>query len=365
MAPRFRVSDFLAVVNQSLEMAFGIVEIEGEIASFKVNHQKYVFFDLKDETGSVGCFMTIWQLRSQIEDGMKVVVRATPKVTDWGKFSLTVQEIHPVGEGNIRRSQELLRQKLDKEGLFDESRKRDLPTRPTNVAVISSIQSAGYADFMKISDNRWGGVKFTVANVLVQGDSAPDQIVRAIDYFEQLENLPEVIVLIRGGGSADDLSAFSDEKLVRKVASSRIPVLAGIGHETDESLVDLASDVRASTPSNASEILFPDKQESIRAIHARLVGVSHTVQTEINRRISEIHTQKRDLLDIWRNKVDDVLGEIRSRKRLIDEYNPDTVLRRGYAIINGTREIGSIVKITTYNSEMKARIEEYEERTTN
>ena len=110
--PRFNVSDFLAVVNQSLEMAFGIVEVEGEVASFKVNHSKYVFFDLKDRDGTVGCFMTVWQLRTPIEDGMRVVVRAMPKVTNWGKFSLTVQEVRPVGEGNLRRSHELLRKKL-------------------------------------------------------------------------------------------------------------------------------------------------------------------------------------------------------------------------------------------------------------
>ena len=104
MVPRFSVSDFLAVVNQSLEMAFGAIEIEGEVASYKVNHQKYVFFDLKDETGSVSCFMTVWQVRTPIEDGMRVIVRAMPKVTGWGKFSLTVQSITPKGEGSIKKS---------------------------------------------------------------------------------------------------------------------------------------------------------------------------------------------------------------------------------------------------------------------
>ena len=362
MTPRFSVSDFLAVVNQSLEMAFGAVEIEGEVASFKVNHQKYVFFDLKDIDGAVGCFMTVWQLRTPIEDGMKVVVRAVPKVTNWGKFSLTVQEVHPLGEGNLRRSQELLKQKLDKEGLFDESRKRSLPARPTRVAVISSTQAAGYADFMKISAERWGGVKFQVANVMVQGDKAPDQIIKALDFFEQLLDLPEVIVLTRGGGSADDLATFNDEHLVRKIASCRVPVLTGIGHEIDESLADLAADVRAATPSNAAELLFSDKQEEIRSIHARLGGVSHTVEKEIRDRLSAIHLGENGAIDIWRRHVEDALASVLSRSRLIGEYDPDVVFRRGYALVEGEKVINSVVTITTVNEIMKARIEEYEKR---
>ena len=362
MTPRFSVSDFLAVVNQSLEMSFGAVEIEGEVASFKVNHNKYVFFDLKDVDGTVGCFMTVWQLRTPIEDGMRVVVRAVPKVTNWGKFSLTVQEIHPVGEGNLRRSQELLKQKLAKEGLFDEVRKRLLPERPKRVAVISSTQAAGYADFMKIASERWGGVKFTVANVVVQGDKAPDQIIRAMEYFEQLAELPEVIVLIRGGGSADDLSAFNDERLVRKIATCRLPVLTGIGHEIDESLADLATDVRAATPSNAAEMLFPDKQETVRTIQAQLRSAGLSVRRAIRERLVEVRESQIESLEAWRRRVDTTLETVHARQRLIDEYNPDTVLKRGYALIQGDKLINNVVTITTYNEVMKARIETYEKR---
>ncbi len=365
MTPRFSVGDFLAVVNQSLEMAFGIVEVEGEVASFKVNHNKYVFFDLKDANGTVGCFMTVWQLRTPIEDGMRVVVRAVPKVTNWGKFSLTVQEIRPVGEGNLRRSHDLLRKKLSSEGLFDEARKRPLPDRPTRVAVISSAQAAGYADFMKIAGERWGGVKFTVANVVVQGEKAPDQIIRAMAYFEQLAELPEVIVLVRGGGSADDLSAFNDERLVRKIATCRVPVLTGIGHEVDESLADLATDVRAATPSNAAEMLFPDKQETIRTIQAQLRGAELSILRAIRERLQEVRDSQIISLEAWRRRVDETLETVRARQRLITEYNPDTVLKRGYALIQGDRAINNVVTITTYNEIMKARIETYEKRRIN
>src|SRR5690606_7756374 len=123
-----------------------------------------------------------------------------------------------------------------------------LPEMPQHIAVISSTQAAGYADFIKIVNDRWGGLQIDVAHVKVQGDEAADQIIRALRYFNAKEILPEVIVIIRGGGSLDDLSAFNDELLVREIASSRIPTLVGVGHETDTTLSDLAADVRAATP---------------------------------------------------------------------------------------------------------------------
>ncbi|HET8883963.1 MAG TPA: exodeoxyribonuclease VII large subunit, partial [Candidatus Saccharimonadales bacterium] len=178
VVPQLSVSDFIALTNQTLEYAYPSIEVEGEVASFKVNQGKYVFFDIKDAGGSVGCFMTVWQLRVPIEDGMKVVVTATPKLTQWGKFSLTVRAIRPSGEGSLKKSFELLRAKLDKEGLFAAERKRVLPGLPQHIAVISSAQAAGYADFIKIIGDRWGGLQIDVASVQVQGASAPDQMIQ-------------------------------------------------------------------------------------------------------------------------------------------------------------------------------------------
>ncbi len=199
-------------------MAYPTVLVEGEVSSFKVNQNKYVFFDLKDDNGTVGCFMTIWQLRMPIEDGMKVVVTASPKITPWGKFSLTVQHIKPSGEGSLKKSFELLKARLQKEGLFAPERKRMLPEIPQRVAVVTSTQAAGYGDFIKILDARWGGLDISVAHTQVQGDVAPDQMIRAIRHFNEQAEPAEVLVIIRGGGSADDLSAFNDEKLVREIA---------------------------------------------------------------------------------------------------------------------------------------------------
>lgn len=363
MTPRFSVSNFLAVVNQTFEVAFnGAVEVEGEVASFKPYPPKYAFFTLKDEDGSVNCFVGFSNLRTPIEEGMRVVVRAAVRLTAKGKFSLTVQEVKPLGAGHLKRSAELLKAKLAAEGLFDTERKRPLPPYPARVAVISSTQAAGYADFMKIAGERWGGVQFIVANVKVQGDGAADQAVRAIAHCNQLAEPPEVIVLIRGGGSAEDLASFNDERLVRAVAGSRVPVLTGIGHEVDESLCDLAADVRAATPSNAAQLLFPDKHEVRRQLELRMGNVSEMIQRQIKERRLYATMLQQAALEQWSHRVDIAKNAILSQQRIIAEYDPEMVLRRGYAMISGDRQIGSIVKITTKDMIMKARVESSEKR---
>ena len=363
MTPRFSVGNFLAVVNQTFEVAFsGAVEVEGEVASFKPYLPKYAFFTLKDEDGSVNCFVGFSNLRTPIEDGMKVVVRAMPSLRGDGRFNLQVQEIHPLGKGRLKRSFDILRQRLSAEGLFDMERKRPLPPYPARVAVISSTQAAGYADFIKIAGERWGGVQFIVANVKVQGDGAADQAVRAIAHCNQLAEPPEVIVLIRGGGSAEDLASFNDECLVRAVAGSRVPVLTGIGHEVDESLCDLAADVRAATPSNAAQLLFPDKHEVRRQLELRLGSVAEVIQRQIQERRLHATMLQQAALGQWSHRVDIAKNAILSQQRIIAEYDPEMALRRGYAMISGDCQIGSIVKITTKDKIMKARIESSEQR---
>ena len=132
-------SEFLAVVNQTLEYTYSSVVMVGEVASFKVNQGKWVFFDIKDEESSVSCFMTLYQLRTSLEDGMKVMLRGVPKVTKWGKFSFTVQAVQPAGEGSLKKAYELLKKKLAGEGLFDTKRKREIPKDLTKIGVMQAI----------------------------------------------------------------------------------------------------------------------------------------------------------------------------------------------------------------------------------
>ena len=355
---KLSVSDFIALTNQTLEYAYPVVEVEGEVASFKVNQGKYVFFDLKDESGSVGCFMMLFQLRLAVEDGMKVIVTATPKLTPWGKFSLTVRAIRPSGEGSLKKSFELLKAKLEKEGLFADDRKRALPMQPAHVAVISSTDAAGYADFIKILNDRWGGMKVDVAHVQVQGADAPDQIIRALKYFNTHDTPPEVIVIVRGGGSADDLSAFNDELLAREIAGSRVPTLVGVGHEVDVSLADLAADVRAATPSNAAQLLVPDRHEVARALRQRVAGILPRMDQAITQKQSLIRDQLEHIFAIVEHKHRDEENKLLSLQRVLSQVNPGNVLARGYALIRGEVVVGGTIEIEKSDTAITAEVKD-------
>jgi exodeoxyribonuclease VII large subunit len=341
----FSVSDFIAITNQTLEYAYPSVVIEGEVASFKVNQGKFIFFDLKDSGGSVDCFMTVWQLRVPVEDGMKVIIEAMPKLTQWGKFSLTVRSIRPSGEGSLKKSFELLKTKLEKEGLFAYERKRSLPAIPKRIAVISSTEAAGYADFIRIINERWGGLEIEVAHVQVQGMAAPDQIIRALEYFNSQEVLAEVVVIIRGGGSADDLSVFNDELLTRAVATSRIPTVIGIGHEIDEVLCDYVADVRAATPSHAAQIIVPNRHDIIISANQQVASLLPRMSQLISEYQKNIKKQIENILEIIYQNVEDKLNDLQSLRRLLAELDPQQVLKRGYAIIRGELDVGKSIKI--------------------
>jgi exodeoxyribonuclease VII large subunit len=268
---------------------------------------------------------------------MKVIVRGTPKLTNWGKFSFTIQAIQPVGQGNIKKSFELLKKKLEKEGLFDPAKKRPISRDLSKIGVISSTQAAGYADFIKIINARWGGMKVLTAHTQVQGLDAPEQIIRALKYFNEKTDV-SAIVIIRGGGSKDDLSCFNDEALVRAVAASKIPVVCGIGHEVDESLCDLACDVRASTPSNAAELLTRDRKTEKLAEKIRMI---------------------RQRIDFEIRNFESLISQ---KKRILEVMNPEKILKQGYAILSGEKIVGGVVKITTFKDEIEAEIKKIKER---
>ncbi len=356
----YSVSDFQAVLNQIMETAFSGVVVEGEVSSFKINQGKFVFFDLKDDQASVGCFMMKFALRFPLEDGMKVRVRAIPKLTNWGKFSLTVQAVVPVGEGSLKKSFELLKKKLTAEGLFAPEKKRPLPENIVKIGVISSTQAAGYADFCKILNERWGGLELQVAHCQVQGMVAADQIMKALSYFNERSEV-QAIAILRGGGSADDLAVFNDEALVRAVAASKIPVITGIGHEIDESLCDLAADVVASTPSNAAQMLSRDRKEIVVAIRSDINRINNL----LNAKIDELIVDTRDVLRVGRDivvKITTIESEIAAQKHVLAQLNPDNVLERGYALIRGEAKVGNVVEITTYKQDIKAKVTEAKER---
>lgn len=358
----FSVSDFIAITNQVLDTAYPVVEIEGEVASFKTNQGKYVFFDLKDDEASVGCFMMLWQLRQPIEDGMKVVITGAPKLTKWGKFSITVRAIRPSGEGAIKKSFEILKQKLESEGLFAAERKRSIPTIPARIGLISSPEAAGYVDFITILNDRWGGVQVDVAAVPVQGAGAADKIIRAIEYFNTRDELPDAIVIVRGGGSADDLAVFNDEPLVRAVAASRVPTVVGVGHEVDVTLADLAADVRAATPSNAAQLLVPDRSSVAAAVRAQIQGVLPHIQTALYEQKRHTHTLVEHALTNIEQRIQSTKHQLASLSAVLSQLDPRTVLARGYALVRGDFRVGSSIEIETQKRIIKAEVKDVKER---
>jgi exodeoxyribonuclease VII large subunit len=337
-------SDFVAVLNQTLEYAYPAVTIVGELANLRVSKNKWVYFDLKDEFASIKYFGTVYQLPGPLEDGLMLQVQGSPRLHPLFGFSVNVVSMQAVGEGSLRRAAVLLEAKLRSEGLFDESRKRPLLFPPRRIGLITSTQSAAYADFMKILNDRWSGIDICVYDVQVQGIQAPAQIVNAIEHFNTHPELTDVIVIVRGGGSQDDLAAYSTEQVTRAVASSRIVTMVAIGHEIDLSLAELAADKRASTPSNAAQLLVPDKVDVLsqlrvvgREMH-RLVGEKIAAQRNA---YGELY---RDLDELVRYHLDQQRNNLIHKKQLLVALDPKLALRRGYVIV---RQEGKMVRSGT------------------
>ena len=311
----FTPSLLVNTINQNFNYNYPLITISGEVANFKINQNKFVFFDIKDSNSTVNCFMMLFAMKMPIQDGMQIIAKVEPKITDWGKFSLTVKEIKPVGEGNIKKSLDIIKDKLAKEGIFDQSRKRIIPRSSNNIAVISSTEAAGYADFIKIINERWGGIKIRVAHTQVQGESASKQIINAIDYFNQVQDLPDLIVIIRGGGSANDLMAFNDEL----------------------------------TRDRQDENIYLNNY--INNFSKKIVHILDEKKNEINITINNIHSY------IMHN-IDNELHNLNSKIRLLDNLNPQKVLSQGYALVRGRVEINSIIDIETNSNIIKAEVKD-------
>lgn len=328
-------SDFVGLLNQTLEIAYPVVIIEGEISNFRVAKGKWLYFDIKDESASLRCFGTVYNLKLPIEDGMVVRLTARPELHPQYNFSLQVISIAPRGEGSIRKSFDLLKAKLEGEGLFDPNRKRILPYPPEKIGLITSSEAAAYGDFVKVLGARWPLVQIDLIDVRVQGDQAADEIVAAIHHFNQAASDIGVLIIVRGGGSADDLIAFQEEPLVRAIAESRIPTLVAIGHERDVSLAELAADKRASTPSNAAELLVPDRQDVLSGLNSNLEAVKNFISSELQSRLENLVLIREVLSHDVGNILISELHYLKEKRLLIDALNPANVLKRGFAIVRG------------------------------
>lgn len=336
------VGEFVALCNQTLEYAYPVVSIGGELANFRVSKGRWVFFDLKDEEAVIKCFGTVRHLPGPLEDGMLLVVSGSPRLSPQYGFSLNLLSIRPVGEGSIKKAAKLLEKKLTVEGLFDPARKRALPYPPRHIGLITSAESAAYHDFIKVIGARWGGLHTTLIDVQVQGEAAPGQLTAAVRQFNQQAHPPDVIVITRGGGSAEDLQAFSTEQVTRAVAGSRIPTLVAIGHEKDLSLAELAADQRASTPSNAAELLVPDRGALLQHLHNQKAQLTHLAQSAVQ----EARQTRRRIATFLFEAADRTLrtagSTLEAQAELLQAYNPQTALQRGYAL---ARKQGKVIRL--------------------
>ena len=343
MNPEVSVGELVALVNQTFDYAYPSITVTGELANLRVSKGKWLYFDLKDEYASVKFFGTVYMLPGPLEDGMLLKVTATPRLHNLYGFSMNVKSIQPAGEGSIKKAAELLQAQLTKEGLFDLARKRALPYPPRRIGLITSRQSAAYADFTKIVDARWGGLDISVIDVQVQGEPAPRQIVAAIEQFNAMAEPPEVLILIRGGGSAEDLAAFSTEQVTRAVAASRVPTMVAIGHEVDLSLAELAADQRASTPSNAAELLVPDRQHELRVLQDAKQHLGRLLRQSLADCQTTLAHSTQLLEQAWKQLAADQRRQLDLKRQLLIAYDPSAALKRGYAILrDGTQPVTSI-----------------------
>lgn len=350
------VTDFVAFLNQTLETAYPSVTIQGELAHFRVSKNRWVYFDLKDEFSSVKFFGTVYQLPGPLEDGLILQVRGVPRLHPQYGFSVTVQAMQPVGEGSIKRAATLLQAKLAAEGLFDDSRKRVVPYPPQRIGLITSRESAAYADFIKIINARWGGLEIELRDVHVQGEAAAGEVVTAIELFNQAAQIPDVLVITRGGGSAEDLAAFSTEQVTRAVAASRIPTVVAIGHEIDMSLAELAADRRASTPSNAAELLVPDKRAELAELVHKQSMLHNALTQNIQLKRQFLTEVVRQLSDSVARLLHDQTRRLGEQKRTLELLNPYTILKRGYAILQTVDEDKPIKSVTSLSPGDRVRI---------
>ncbi|HLZ15020.1 MAG TPA: exodeoxyribonuclease VII large subunit [Candidatus Saccharimonadales bacterium] len=327
------VSEFVALLNQTLEYAYPIVTITGELANFRVSKNRWVYFDLKDDAATVRFFGTVYQLPGPLEDGMLLAVTGNPRLHALYGFSVNVVQVRPVGEGSIKKAANLLEAKLAAEGLFDPERKRLLPYPPRRIGLITSSESAAYRDFMKILNARWGGVEVTLIDVQVQGAAAVEQITAALQQFNQLADPPDVLVVTRGGGSAEDLQAFSTEQVTRGVAASRIPTLVAIGHEIDVSLAELAADQRASTPSNAAELLVPDRKALLTQLAAVASQLARQAESVLARAKSGAVQAAETLYADTVRVLEKERRLTALRRQMLQAFDPQAALHRGYALV--------------------------------
>jgi exodeoxyribonuclease VII large subunit len=272
----WKVRDLVAAVRTHIEREYSDAWVEGEISNFRAPESGHLYFTLKDGNAQIRVVMfrsSARLLRFRPADGLQVVVRGRVTIyEDRGELQISAEYLEPKGAGSLQLAFEQLKAKLEAEGLFAPERKKPIPSLPSRIGVITSAQAAALRDILNILHRRHHSVNVVIFPAQVQGDAAPYEVAEAVRYFNKHHNV-EVIIVARGGGSAEDLASFNNEALARTIAASEIPVISAVGHETDFTITDFVADLRAPTPSSAAELVIRSRQEiedQSSALHDRL-----------------------------------------------------------------------------------------------
>jgi exodeoxyribonuclease VII large subunit len=388
----WRVSELTAQVRDLLERAFRDLWVQGEVSNFRVSPYGHYYFTLKDASAQLRCFVNKKDtrlLRLRPEDGLEVTVRGALGVYEArGEYQLLVNYLEPVGLGALQLAFEQLKARLQAEGLFAPARKKPLPMLPQRLGLITSPRGAAVADMVRILRRRYENLHLLLYPVRVQGEGAAEEMVEALEFFNRASPRVDVILLARGGGSLEDLWAFNQEVLARAIAASKIPVITGVGHETDFTIADFVADLRAPTPSAAAELVIKSKEElkeRLRALETRLAQLVRYQALHARQRLTELlaapgwrrleglvreQSQRADeLAAALRLALRDSVAEARQRWALaaarlasfdlrgrvrqerlrlkslagqLNQLSPMRVLERGYAIVFD--EAGNVVK---------------------
>lgn len=342
------------------------VLVTGEISNLTVHQRSgHIYLSLKDSNSVISAVMfagNARRLKFRLENGMKVICRGRISVYEpSGRYQLYIEDMQPDGVGALTLAFEQLKKSLAQKGLFDNAHKKPLPQFPKTIGVITSPTGAAVQDITNIIRRRFPSADIVLAPVLVQGESAPEQLVRAVNKFSA-SKIADVVIIGRGGGSAEDLWAFNDEQLAYAVYNCETPIISGVGHETDFTVCDFVADVRASTPSAAAELAVPDRQELMsyyfkqkQYISAMLDRKIKTAQLRLEnqqRRMSasspklkaeqlekQLSAKSEKLTRFMNIYISNKENKLIAAKGKLDGLNPLNVLNRGYAIAEKDEKI--------------------------
>ena len=308
--------------------------VKGEISNFKPGANGHLYFSLKDKESLINVAMFNSYARSidfAPENGQEVVLLASVDVYPArGTYQLIAYEMHEVGRGDILLELEKLKQQLLKEGLFDVSRKRPINIYPKAIGVITAKNSAAIKDILFNIKRRYPLADVYVFYSAVQGESAPKELLAAFNKAQEYDL--DTLIIGRGGGASEDLSAFNDETLVRAVANSKMPVIAAVGHEVDSTLIDFVADKRASTPTGAAELATVDIREIEQKFQYAIMNMQESIYSQLSEMKQDISFRNEELNDAIKDKIDELKNSLENKKNHLSALNPKSILSRGYSI---------------------------------